>query len=122
MNPISCVIFTIVLLLGGLLRAEAKPKLFDPARHMRVSEVKAGMKGFGLSVFKGTKIEKFDVEVISIAHNIFSPGCDAILVRCSGQGLEHSGVIAGMSGSPIYLRDDEGKERMCGAFAFGWPY
>ena len=37
--------------------------LFDPARHMRVAEVRPGMKGYGLSVFSGTKIEPFDVEV-----------------------------------------------------------
>ena len=37
------------------LRRAAAPSLFDPARHMRVSEVRAGMKGYGLSVFKGTK-------------------------------------------------------------------
>jgi hypothetical protein len=55
----------------GAVRAEGKPKLFDPARHMRVSEVKPGMTGYGLTVFKGTTIERFDVEVIAIAHNIF---------------------------------------------------
>ena len=44
--------------------------LFDPARHMRVAEVRPGMKGYGLSVFRGTKIERFDVEVISILQQL----------------------------------------------------
>ncbi|MGH7213419.1 MAG: hypothetical protein ACREIT_01360 [Tepidisphaeraceae bacterium] len=93
---------------------------FDPARHMRVADVKVGMKGYGLSVFKGTAIEPFSVEVVSVLHN-FNPKYDVILVRCSGANLEHTGSIAGMSGSPIYLKDDAGQVRMCGAFAYGWP-
>ena len=99
---------------------EAQRELFDPARHMRVAEVRPGMKGYGLSVFAGTKIERFEVEVISILRN-FSPKQDVVLIRASGCNLEHTGAIAGMSGSPIYLKDDSGKFRMIGAFAFGWP-
>ncbi|HEY8667554.1 MAG TPA: hypothetical protein VIL86_12870, partial [Tepidisphaeraceae bacterium] len=100
--------------------APASPPGFDPARHMRVSEVKIGMKGYGLSVFKGTKIERFEVEVLSVLKN-FNPKCDVILIKCSGANLEHTGSIAGMSGSPVYLKDEQGKERMIGAFAYGWP-
>src|SRR4051812_34258967 len=94
--------------------------VFDPARHMRVAEVKPGMKGYGLSVFKGTEIERFDVEVISVLRN-FNPKGDVVLIRCSGKNLEHTGAVAGMSGSPIFLKDDAGRERMIGAFAYGWP-
>jgi hypothetical protein len=94
--------------------------LFDPARHMHLSEVHPGMKGYGLSVFKGTKIEKFDVEVLSILHN-FNPKGDVVLITCEGDYLKHTGSIAGMSGSPIYLKDDQGRYRMIGAFAYGWP-
>src|SRR5205807_3173947 len=97
-----------------------KDSLFDPSRHMHVSEVHEGMKGYGLSVFKGTKIEKFNVEVISVLKN-FNPQRDVILVRLSGANLEHTGSIAGMSGSPVYLKDDAGNYRMVGAFAYGWP-
>ena len=94
--------------------------LFDPARHMHVSEVKPGMTGYGLTVFSGTKIEKFDVEVISILKN-FNPQYDVVLIRCKDSRLEHTGSIQGMSGSPIFLKDDSGRERMIGAFAYGWP-
>jgi hypothetical protein len=108
-----------VLLLASNVRAD-NGSLFDPARHMRVAEVKEGMTGYGLTVFKGTKIERFDVEVLSILHN-FNPKYDVILVRCKGANLEHTGSIAGMSGSPVFLKDDQGRERMAGAFAYGWP-
>src|SRR3954470_9882811 len=110
-----------LLLLGRLaVGAEERglPPGFDPARHMRVAEVRPGMKGYGLSVFKGTKIDRFDVEVISILRN-FNPKYHVILVRLKGQNLEHTGGIAGMSGSPIYLKDDEGRERVLGALGHG---
>ena len=96
------------------------PTGFDPARHMRVSEVKEGMTGYGVSVFKGTKLERFDVTVLSILHN-FNPKYDVVLIDCKGANLEHTGSVAGMSGSPVYLKDDQGRERMIGAFAYGWP-
>jgi hypothetical protein len=93
---------------------------------MRVSEVKPGMKGYCLTVFSGTTIEKFDVEVISVMKNM-EPGFDAVLINCTGggngpgRGLEHLGATEGMSGSPVFLYDDSGKPRMIGAFAFGFP-
>jgi hypothetical protein len=96
------------------------PSLFDPARHMRVGEVREGMTGYGLSVFKGTKIDRFDVKVLSVLKN-FNPKYDVVLIECHGANLEHTGAIAGMSGSPIYLKDDQGRERLIGAFAYGWP-
>lgn len=118
-------------LLGlGPLTARAEPvevpaqsaqnSLFNPERHMRVSEVRRGMKGYGLSVFEGTKIEKFDVEVLSVLKN-FNPQTDVVLIKCDGDYLKHTGSIAGMSGSPIFLKDGQGRFRMIGAFAYGWP-
>ncbi|MCC7350478.1 MAG: hypothetical protein IT446_07905 [Phycisphaerales bacterium] len=105
------------LALPGLAQQQTA---FDPQRHMRIAEVHPGMTGYGLSVFYGTKIERFEVEVVSILRN-FNPQGDVILIRCSGANLEHTGPIAGMSGSPIYLKDDDGKFRLVGAFAYGWP-
>jgi hypothetical protein len=84
------------------------------------SDVQAGMTGYGLSVFKGTKIERFSVSVIGVMRNAF-PKMDMILIRCSGANLEHSGIVAGMSGSPIYLTVD-GQDRLIGALAYGWMF
>ncbi len=100
--------------------AKQLPSAFDPTRHLPLSKVKPGMKGYGLSIFKGTKIEKFDVTVLDVIHN-FNPKLDVILVELSGHRLKETGVIAGMSGSPVYFKDpDDGKFKLAGAVAYGW--
>jgi len=83
---------------------------------MPVGEVKPGMKGVGYSVFKGTKPEPFNAEIIAVIPR-WETGNDLILARLTGAGLETSGVIAGMSGSPVYI---EGK--LIGAVAYGWSW
>ena len=83
---------------------------------MRPEELKPGMKGYGLSVFKGTKPERFEVEITGVLKNAF-PKQDMILIRMSGANLEKHKVIAGMSGSPIYI---DGK--LIGALAYGWSF
>src|SRR5947208_1679119 len=84
--------------------------------YWQVDEVRVGMKGTGRTVVKGTKIETFSAEVLGILRNT-SPGRDIVLCRLSGLDLEKTGVIAGMSGSPIYL---DGK--LLGAVAYAWAY
>ncbi len=74
------------------------------------------MRGYGLSVFAGTQPERFTVEVLGVLENQ-KPDGSYILARLSGQNLEKSGVIAGMSGSPVYLDG-----RLAGAVAFSWPF
>ncbi len=81
-----------------------------------VDDVQRGDKGYGLSVFSGTAPERFDVEVLGLMRNLH-PGTSFILARLHGKGLEDSGVIAGMSGSPIYLGD-----QLAGAVAFSWTF
>ena len=81
-----------------------------------VEDIKEGMKGYGKTVLHGTDVAKFDVEVLGVQRNS-SPGRDTILVRLSGCKLEQTGIIAGMSGSPVYV---EGK--LLGAVAFAWPF
>jgi hypothetical protein len=83
---------------------------------MPLSQVQRGQKGYGVSVFAGTELERFDVEVLGVLHDL-SPNVSYVLARLSGQGLESSGVIAGMSGSPVYI---DGK--LLGAVAFSWPF
>jgi hypothetical protein len=77
-----------------------------------VNEIKEGMKGYGLTVFKGTTPEKFDVEVIGVLHN-FRPGQDLILVKTPHPRLNITKNVKGMSGSPIYLDG-----RLAGAYAY----
>ncbi len=83
---------------------------------MPLSQVKPGMKGYGLTVMSGTKPEKFDVEIISTLTN-FRPNQDLILIKTPNPRLDVAHTVAGMSGSPIYL---EGK--MIGAYAYGWTF
>jgi len=86
------------------------------SKFMSVDEVRQGMKGFGKTVFQGTTIEQFDVEVLGVLKN-FAPRQDMILARLSGGPLEKTGVIAGMSGSPVYI---DGK--LVGAVAYAFPF
>lgn len=81
-----------------------------------VDEIRPGMRGYGLTVFRGTTPERFDVEVIDVLHN-FRPDMDLILVRTDHPVLDHASTVAGMSGSPIYIDD-----RLAGAYAYGWPF
>lgn len=81
-----------------------------------VAEVRAGQRGHGESVFAGTERERFEVEILGVLRQM-SPGSDAILARLSGHGLERTGVIAGMSGSPVWIDG-----RLVGAVAFAWPF
>ncbi|MEI9949186.1 MAG: SpoIVB peptidase S55 domain-containing protein [Pseudomonadota bacterium] len=83
---------------------------------MPVSDIHPGMKGYGLTVFQGTKPERFDVEVIDVLKN-FRPKQDLILVKTKHPRLEITKVVAGMSGSPIFLND-----KMIGAYAYGWSF
>ena len=83
---------------------------------MPVGQIKRGMKGYGLTVFEGTRPERFDVEVIDVLKN-FRPRQDLILVKTKHPRLEITKVVAGMSGSPIYLND-----KMIGAYAYGWSF
>jgi hypothetical protein len=78
-----------------------------------VDQIHAGMRGYALTVFEGVKPESMDVEVLGVLHNANGPKGDMILVRLHGAKVEYTGVVAGMSGSPVYL---DGK--LAGALAF----
>jgi len=83
---------------------------------MPVKDIKPGMKGYGLTVFEGTSPEKFDVEIIDVLKN-FRPRQELILVKTKHPRLEVAKVVAGMSGSPIYING-----KMIGAYAYGWTF
>jgi hypothetical protein len=69
---------------------------------MGVAEIRAGMKGYGKTVFQGGKIERFEFEVLGVQKNA-APGRSRIMVRASGGPLADTGILAGMSGSPCYI-------------------
>jgi hypothetical protein len=83
---------------------------------MPFSQVRKGMHGYGETVFDGTKLERFDVEITGVLQNI-GPGQDLILAKVSGPVIDRAGVIAGMSGSPIYI---DGK--VIGALSYSWQF
>lgn len=68
-----------------------------------LSEVRPGMQGYAYTIFAGDQIEKFDLEVIGVMPNFLGPKQSIILVELKGPKVEHTGVVAGMSGSPVYL-------------------
>ncbi len=78
-----------------------------------VSQIHTGMRGVAYTVFQGTKPEPMDVEVLGVLKNMNGPKGDIILVRLHGAKAEYTGVVAGMSGSPVYF---DGK--LAGALAF----
>ena len=104
---------TLALLLLSVLGAWRPAVAADT---LRPEQLSPGMKGYGLSVFKGTKPERFEVEIIGVLQNAL-PKQDMILIRMSGADLEKHKVIAGMSGSPVYI---DGK--LIGALAYGWTF
>jgi hypothetical protein len=89
---------------------------FDPEKHWRSADLERGMRGYGLTVFQGTKIERFQVEILGILQNEWTE-TDMILAQVSGGPLRKTGVIAGMSGSPIYIDD-----KLVGALAYAWSF
>jgi len=100
---------------AGLKSAQAGGATSRPDT-MPVSQIHRGMKGYGLTVFEGTRPERFDVEVIDVLKN-FRPRQDLILIKTKHPRLEVAKVVAGMSGSPIYLDN-----KMIGAYAYGWSF
>lgn len=83
---------------------------------MPLSEVKEGMTGVGQTVFKGNKIEEFQVEILGVLRN-YLPQQSLILGVLKGNNLEQTGVMAGMSGSPVFING-----KMVGAVAYSWPF
>jgi len=102
----SCVLAAAVLATPGV----AGPPILP------FEEVRSGMRGTGRTVFSGTAVESFDVEILGKLENV-APDRNLILARLSGGPLARTGVLAGMSGSPIFIED-----RLVGAVAYTWGF
>lgn len=113
-------IFTLLVTLTFNLFSQTNEELppYPPENPEIISmdEIYEGMEGVGYTVAHGTNVEPFKVTVVSILKKRWR-NSDAILVRCEGLDLEHSGIVAGMSGSPIYFNG-----KLAGALSFGWGY
>ena len=83
------------------------------AKIMPLDQIHAGMRGVAYTVFQGTTPESMGVEVLGVLKDVNGPKGDVILVRLHGSKVEYTGVVAGMSGSPVYI---DGK--LVGALAF----
>lgn len=98
------VLIPLALALGGILWAAGAPAGFAQAPEtLPLDQVKPGMKGYAYTIFAGDQVEKFDLEVIGVMPNMLGPKQSIILVQLIGPKVEHTGVVAGMSGSPVYL-------------------
>jgi hypothetical protein len=100
----------LVLFLASCLLGQASPPIFP------LSEVRPGLKGVGRTIFEGDRIDEFQVEILGVLRNAIAPQRDLILARLSGGPLATTGVISGMSGSPVYV---DGK--LVGAISRAFP-
>ncbi len=100
--------FSVFLCLPALWAQAPKPPEIMP-----LDQIRAGMHGVAYTVFEGTKPEPMDLQVLGVLRDQNGPKGDIILVRLQGKKPEYTGVVAGMSGSPVYI---EGK--LVGALAF----
>ena len=81
-----------------------------------INEIRPGLKGIGKTVFSGTAVEEFQVEILGVLENA-GPKQSIILARLSGGPLERTGVMQGMSGSPVYING-----KLAGAVAMAFPF
>lgn len=86
------------------------------AEFFPLAALRPGLKGTGKTVFSGTRIEEFQVEILGVLENV-GPKQSLVLARLSGGPLESAGVLQGMSGSPVYV---DGK--LLGAVAMAFPF
>jgi hypothetical protein len=94
-------VFTALAAAALALTAHAAP----PASigFMPVSEIRPGMTGVGRTVFSESERAEFTVRVLGVLRNVIAPRRDLILARLEGGPLAHTGVLEGMSGSPVYI-------------------
>ena len=91
-------LFAVALAVGVLAASPVAQTSYLP-----LDQVRPGMIGVGRTVFAGTKLEDFKVEVLGVMRNVIAPKRNLILARLDGGPLAKTGVIAGMSGSPVYV-------------------
>src|SRR5579862_280283 len=94
LRPAALAAFAIASLFAASAAAADSPAIFP------LDQVKPGMNGVAYTIFAGDQIEKFDLVVIGVLPNLLGPKQSIIVVQLKGEKVEHTGVVAGMSGSP----------------------
>lgn len=90
--------------------------IWDPNKYISIDEIQPDMQAHCLTVYKGTKAEKFNLDIISVVRK-FETGRDLILVRGTDERFIKTGPVAGCSGSPVYIDG-----RLAGALAYAWTF
>jgi hypothetical protein len=90
-------ILTLVVPSFSVLRASDGPETIP------LSEIKPGMKGVAYTIYEGDQVEKIDLVALGVMRNALGPKQDVILIQLLGEKAEHDGVVAGMSGSPVFF-------------------
>ncbi len=105
------------VLLALALASGAGTALAAPTEILPAGDLAPGMRGYGLSDFgDGKGVQRFDVEIVGPLKS-YAPRQDLILARILSDALDRTGIIAGMSGSPVYVNG-----KLIGALAYGWPF
>ena len=95
----------------------AAPAVRSDDGTLPLSEVRAGMEGVGRTVFEGSRLDEFKVHILGVLENALGPKQSLILARLEGGPLAQTGVIAGMSGSPVYVGG-----KLVGAVSYAFPF
>src|SRR5712692_5458914 len=99
--PIRRLVLTLFVALLGALVLPVIP--YGATTQMGVNEIRPGMVGIGRTVFDGTHVEEFRANILGVLENVIGTHRNLILARLEGGPLANTGVIAGMSGSPVYV-------------------
>src|SRR5215813_14483752 len=99
MNHVLTALYTIAVLAVVSLASESASN----SNLMPLELVRPGMKGYGMTVFQGSKPERFEVEVLGVLEGVPNPKQSLVIARLSGPLVARTSVFAGMSGSPVYI-------------------
>jgi hypothetical protein len=115
MKKILTALCLVAMLVIAAMASDRKSNV--PANFLSVDDVRVGMKGYGMTVFQGSKPERFEVEVLGVIRGVWGPKQNIIIARLSGPLAERTFVFQGMSGSPVYI---DGK--LVGAVSYAFPF
>ena len=113
----AVIVFLTAFCAAAFGQAAATAGKQGPVAIMPLAEVKEGARGVAKTVFRGSKPEEFNVEILGVVPGAIGPHQDMIIGRLSGALAERTFVFAGMSGSPVYI---DGK--LIGAVAYSFPF